>query len=385
MTVRVQETEAELIQLRAENDTLKALLAQHGIAAPQPSHSDIGDSALKPDANGLSPHAKVMLFRRLFRGRDDIYPVRWISKKGKPGYSPVCTNKWKPGICELRTIKCSACSHGQYSPVTDYTIREHLRGEITAGVYPLLADNRCYFLAIDFDDADWREDARAVLQTCLDNDLPAALEISRSGQGAHLWLFFANATLARDVRRLGAALISATCERTRQLALQSYDRLFPNQDTMPQGGFGNLIALPLQKEPRELGRSVFVDANLQQLPDQWAFLQSIKPLAQGRIEATLTKLVGDRHPLDIAYADVPQENVDAPWVRPAKPDVKLNGTMPKAVKATIAAQLFIERAGLPQPLMNRLIRIAAFQNPEFYKLQAARRSTWKTPRIISRA
>ncbi|MES2947738.1 MAG: DEAD/DEAH box helicase family protein [Pseudomonadota bacterium] len=386
MTVRVQETEAELIQLRAENDALKALLAQHGIAAPQPSNSDIGDSALQPDAKELSPIAKVKLFRRLFRGREDIYPVRWTSTTtGKSGYSPHCSNKWQPGICRLPTIKCSECSHSQYAPVTDYTIRQHLRGEITAGVYPLLVDNRCYFLAIDFDEADWREDARAVLQTCLDNDLPAALEISRSGEGAHLWLFFANATLARDVRRLGAALISATCARTRQLTLQSYDRLFPNQDTMPKGGFGNLIALPLQKEPRDLGRSIFVDANLQQLPDQWAFLENIKPLAQSRIEVALTKLVGDRHPLDIAYAEVPEENADAPWVRPAKPDVKLDGIMPKAIKATIASQLFIEKAGLPQPLMNRLIRIAAFQNPDFYKLQASLRSTWNTPRIISRA
>ena len=378
-------TEAEFIQLRAENDALKALLAKHGIAVPQPSKFNIGDAALQPTANGLSQTAKVQLFRRLFRGRDDIYPVRWINKAGKPGYSPLCTNKWKPGVCKLPVIKCSACSYSLYAPITDDIIRQHLRGEITAGVYPLLVDNRCHFLAIDFDDADWREDARAVLQTCLDNALPTALEISRSGEGAHLWLFFANATLARDARRLGAALISATCARTRQLALKSYDRLFPNQDSMPKGGFGNLIALPLQKEPRDLGRSVFVDANLQQLPDQWAFLENITPLPQNLIETVLTKLVGDRHPLDIAYAEVPQENVDAPWVRPAKPDVKLNGIMPKAVKATMAAQLFIEKAGLPQPLMNRLIRVAAFQNPEFYKLQAALRSTWNTPRIISRA
>lgn len=327
-----------------------------------------------------------MIFRRLFRGRDDIYPVRWTSNTtGKSGYSPQCANKWKPGICKLPTIKCSECNHSLYAPVTDNIIRQHLRGEITAGVYPLLVDNRCYLLAIDFDEADWREDARAVLQTCLENDLPAALEISRSGEGAHLWRFFARATPAREVRRLGAALISATCARTRQLALKSYDRLFPNQDTMPKGGFGNLIALPLQKEPRDLGRSVFVDANFQQIPDQWTFLENIKPLAQSRIETALTKLVGERHPLDIAYAEVPEENVDAPWVRPAKPDVKLNGVMPKAVKATIAAQLFIEKAGLPQSLMNRLIRIAAFPNPDFYKLQAALRSKWNTPRIISRA
>ena len=166
----MSKTEAELIQLRAENNALKALLAQHGIAAPQPSNSDIGpvgDSALQHNGNELSPDVKVKLFRRLFRGREDIYPVRWVSKTtGEPGYSPLCANKWRPSICKLPTIKCSECSNSLYAPVTDTIIRQHLRGEITAGVYPLLVDNRCYFLAIDFDEADWREDARAVHQPC---------------------------------------------------------------------------------------------------------------------------------------------------------------------------------------------------------------------------
>src|SRR5450830_470747 len=376
--------DAEIAQLRAENAALKALLAMHGIAAPPAMVA--AAPVIQRDSSQLSPEAKVKLFRRLFRGREDIYPVRWISKTTeKPGYSPVCANEWRRGICEKPRIKCSECSHSLFAPVTDYVVFRHLRGEITAGVYPLLLDNRCYFLAIDFDDADWREDAKAVLQTCIENNLPAALEISRSGEGAHLWLFFANPTPARDARRLGTALISATCARTRQLKLESYDRLFPNQDTMPKGGFGNLIALPLQKHPRDLGRSVFVDANLQPLPDQWIFLESIKPLAQAHIETILNKLVGDRHPLDIAYAEVPDENADTPWIEPAKPNIKLTGVMPKTVIATIAGQIFIEKAGLPQTLMNRLVRLAAFQNPDFYKAQAMRMSAWDKPRVIGRA
>lgn len=379
--------EAEVIRLRAENQVLKALLAAHGIALPQQAAEEaIHYDATPASASTLSPSAKVKLFRKLFHGRDDVYPVRWEGQQsGKTGYSPVCANEWRKGVCEKPRIKCSDCRHSLYVPVTDHVIEGHLRGNITAGVYPLLVDDRCNFLAIDFDDDDWREDARAVLQTCILNNLPAALEISRSGNGAHLWLFFSNPTPARDARRLGTALISATCSRTRQLKLSSYDRLFPNQDTMPKGGFGNLIALPLQKHPRELGRSVFVDSNLQPLPDQWAFLESIVPLPQARIEAALTKLVGDRHPLDIAYADVPDENADTPWLRAAKPDVKLSDTMPKAVCATIGNQLFIEKAGLPQSLMNRLIRLAAFQNPDFYKAQAMRMSTWNIARIIWRA
>jgi superfamily II DNA or RNA helicase len=379
--------EAELARLRAENDELKALLAVHRIPLPQKADQHGASGASSQDNSPpLAPDVKVELFRRLFRGREDVYPVRWESKKtGKVGYSPVCANEWAQGICEKPRIKCSECSHSQFESVTDQVIVRHLKGEITAGVYPVLADDRCHFLAIDFDDDDWREDAKAVLQTCQQNDLPAALEISRSGNGAHLWLFFADPTPARDVRRLGSALISATCARTRQLKLSSYDRLFPNQDTLPKGGFGNLIALPLEKMPRELGRSVFVDANLQPLADQWQFLKGIDPLPAERLEAALIKLVGDRHPLDIAYAEVPDENADTPWIRPAKPDIKLSGAMPKAVKATIGNQLFIEKAGLPQSLMNRLIRLAAFQNPEFYRAQAMRMSTWNIPRIIGRA
>jgi hypothetical protein len=122
---------------------------------------------------------------------------------------------------------------------------------IQVGVYPLLEDDTCHFLAIDFDEAEWREDARAFVQSCDELGVPVALEISRSGKGAHAWVFFAGRISARDARRLGTAIISHTCSRTRQLKLESYDRLFPNQDTMPKGGFGNLIALPLQKAPRE--------------------------------------------------------------------------------------------------------------------------------------
>jgi superfamily II DNA or RNA helicase len=381
----MSKVETEIAQLREENLALRALLAAHGIAIPQQTAEKAVPYVSSP-SGALSPGEKVKIFRRLFHGRDDVYPVRWESQQsGKAGYSPVCANEWRRGVCEKPRIKCGECQHSLYVPVTDHVITRHLKGEITAGVYPLLVGDRCYFLAIDLDDDDWREDARAVMQTCHLNSLPAALEISRSGNGAHLWLFFANATPARDARRLGTALISATCARTRQLKLTSYDRLFPNQDTMPKGGFGNLIALPLQKHPRELGRSVFVDVNLQPFPDQWAFLENIKPLHQDQIEGALTKLVGDRHPLDIAYAEVPDENADTPWIRVAKPDIRLSDAMPKAVCATIANQLYIEKAGVPQSLMNRLIRLAAFQNPEFYKAQAMRMSTWNIARIIGRA
>ncbi|MGB9578481.1 MAG: TOTE conflict system archaeo-eukaryotic primase domain-containing protein [Halothiobacillaceae bacterium] len=271
----------ELGALRAENSQLIALLESHGIqwrARPQPATPPIEPSRLSTDE-------KVALFRRLFRSRTDVYPVRWESKtSGKSGYAPACANEWRAGVCEKPRIKCGDCGHRLLIPLSDAVIYKHLAGEHTVGVYPLLEDDTCYFLAVDFDEADWRDDARAFIQSCEELGVPAALEISRSGNGAHAWVFFASRVAARDARRLGTAIISHTCSRTRQLKLDSYDRLFPNQDTMPKGGFGNLIALPLQKYPRENGCSVFVDADLRPYPDQWGFHSSFQPMAAHDIE-----------------------------------------------------------------------------------------------------
>jgi hypothetical protein len=163
--------------------------------------------------------------------------------------------------------------------------------------YPPLTDDTCNFLAVDFDDAEWREEAKGFAKSCRELGVPVALEVSRSGEGAHAWVFFSTSVAARDARRLGTALISFTCARTRQLKLTSYDRLFPSQDTLPKGGFGNLIALPLQKQPREQGRSVFVDDALQAFPDQWAYLASIEPMAPRDIEPTILRATGGSHPL----------------------------------------------------------------------------------------
>jgi len=266
------------------------------------------------------------------------------------------------------------------SSLTDTVIFNHLAGTHTIGVYPLLPDDSCYFLAVDFDEADWKEDALAFMQSCLDLGVPAALEISRSGNGAHLWIFFAGAISARDARRLGTALISHTCSRTRQLKLASYDRLFPNQDTMPKGGFGNLIALPLQKKPRESGYSVFVDNNFQAYPDQWTFLATIQPMPAADIEPTILRATGNTHPLDVTFID--EEDYKQPWRRTNSKNAKLVGLLPVSITITLANLLYFEKSELPQPLANRLVRLAAFQNPEFYKAQAMRFPVWDKPRVI---
>lgn len=369
-----------LIELQAENARLIALLESHGIEwrlPPEPATVD----TIEAEPSNFTPQEKVAIFRRLFRGRTDVYPIRWESKTtGKTGYAPACANEWLAGVCNKPRIKCSDCNNRALSQLTDFVIYEHLAGKRTVGVYPLLADDTCHFLAADFDEAEWKEDAQAFVQSCHELGVPVALEISRSGNGAHAWVFFSGSVSARDARRLGTAIISHTCTRTRQLKLESYDRLFPNQDTMPKGGFGNLIALPLQKKPRENGCSVFVDADLRPWRDQWGFLAAILPMPAHDIEPTILRATGNAHPLDVTFID--EEDQKEPWKRSVSVGRKLVGPMPKSLTVTLANLIYFEKAQLPQSLANRLIRLAAFQNPEFYKKQAMRFSVWDEPRVI---
>jgi superfamily II DNA or RNA helicase len=370
-----------LAALRAENARLVALLQAHGIGWRAPVGS--APPLAKPASpSRLSTTDKVALFRRLFRGRTDVYPIRWEGKTSdKSGYAPACANEWRSGVCIKPRGRCSDCHHRALMELSDSTIFEHLAGKHTIGVYPLLPNETCHFLAVDFDKADWKEDALAYRQSCQALGVPVALEISRSGNGAHAWVFFAASVSARDARRLGTALISHTCARTRQLKLESYDRLFPNQDTLPKGGFGNLIALPLQKTPRENGRSVFVDEALHPYPDQWAYLASIEPMAPHDIEPTILRATGGAHPLDVTFIE--EEDLKEPWKRTVLTTKKLPGVMPKVLKVTLSNLIYFEKAQLPQALANRLIRLAAFQNPAFYKAQAMRMSVWDKARVIA--
>jgi superfamily II DNA or RNA helicase len=369
----------QLAALQAENERLAALLDSHGIQWRQPPSPQLG--VREPESTNLSTDEKVALFRRLFRGRVDVYPVRWESKTtGKSGYAPACGNEWRPGICEKPRIKCGDCGHRLMLPVSDDVIFGHLAGKHTVGIYPLLQDDTCHLLAVDFDEAEWREDARAFAQSSAELGVPVALEISRSGQGAHAWVFFSNPVSARDARRLGTAIITHTCARTRQLRLDSYDRLFPNQDTMPKGGFGNLIVLPLQKAPRENGYSVFVDIELRPYADQWAYLATLERMAPHDIEPTILRATGGAHPLDVTFID--DEDLSTPWKRAPTLGKRLTGKTPTALTLTVANMIYFDKAQLPQALANRLIRLAAFQNPEFYRAQAMRMSVWDKPRVI---
>ena len=217
--------------------------------------------------------SEIALFRSLFRGREDVYAVRWESRKGKSGYSPACANEWHPLLCKK---PCSKCNNNKYVPFSDKAVIGHLMGAHTIGVYPLLQDETCWFLAVDFDKTGWQEDTCAFLQACRDSDVTAACERSRSGQGGHVWIFFEEAVSATLARKLGSVLLTRAMDKRHQMGLDSYDRLFPNQDTMPKGGFGNLIALPLQGIPSKACNSIFLKEDFTPYENQWQFLSSLK-------------------------------------------------------------------------------------------------------------
>ena len=346
---------------------------------------------------GVNQHspaeAKIALFRSLFHGREDVYPRRFESRKtGRAGYSPVCGNEWVPGICEKPRIKCSECSRQRFLPVTDDVIRWHLQGhddhsrDFVMGAYPLLLDETCFFLAADFDKATWQDDVAAFLETCRQMNLPAALERSRSGRGGHIWFFFKEAVPATLARKLGAHILTETMERRPDIGLDSYDRFFPNQDTLPPGGFGNLIALPLQKRPRESGNGVFLDDRMTPYLDQWEFLSSVHKINRGEVEDVVRLAEAKGKVIGVRLVPEADEEEAAPWMAPPsrrRKDTLIAGPLPKTLELTFANQIYIAKKVLPPALRNRLIRLAAFQNPEFYKAQAMRLSTYDKPRIIA--
>jgi superfamily II DNA or RNA helicase len=334
----------------------------------------------------FSPNEKLSIFMSLFRGREDVFPKRWENKKtGKAGYSPACQNEWVRGICKKPQMKCSECPNQAFIPVTEQVIRNHLsQPNCIMGVYPMLKDETCWFLAVDFDKEHWKRDARAFLETCRLRTVPASLERSRSGNGGHVWIFFSEPIAASVARRMGATLLTETMERCPEIGFESYDRFFPNQDTMPSGGFGNLIALPLQKEPRDSGNSLFLDERFEPYVDQWTYLSSIQKMTPVKVMAIAEEaaskgcILGVRMPLE--------EDEEKPWeMKPSrrKPELPIDQKLPETIKIVLSNQLFVDKKDIPPALKNRLIRLAAFQNPDFYMAQRMRLSTFGKPRIIA--
>jgi superfamily II DNA or RNA helicase len=386
--LKPQEDYARLVE---ENARLKDLLRRHGIdsATPPenpPARAEVATSSVTQITHRSPEENKVALFRGFFKGRDDVYALRWEAR-GKTGYSPACIRNWR---AILKTVAADRKRVDRESrrllPLTDEAIREHLLGKQTIGLYPLLTDETCWFLAVDFDKKSWQEDSAAFLRTCNLYGVPAALERSRSGNGGHVWIFFSRPVAAAAARRMGCAFLTQSMDVRHSIGLDSYDRLFPNQDTMPRGGFGNLIALPLQGVPRKNGNSVFVDSSFNPLPDQWTFLSSVQRMEPETVDLVVKDATRAGQIIGIPMSIPDDEFDEEPWrMPPSKRHVEkpILDPLPERVQVVRSNLVYVEKKGLPPAMLNRIVRLAAFQNPEFYKAQAMRLSTFDKPRVIS--
>ena len=335
------------------------------------------------------PDEKIALFMSLFEGRPDVYALRRHSRRfDNAYYMPACRNEYAPGVCAKPKQKCGTCKNRDFMAFDAEAVRAHLtnqdeNGNGIVGVYPLLADETCRFLAMDFDGDGWMKDVAALRAVCEANAIPCAVERSRSGRGAHAWFFFERPIPAAQARRLGSLLITHAMARRHEIRFASYDRMFPNQDTMPKGGFGNLIALPLQGAARKKGNSVFVDADFEPYPDPWAYLSGLERLSPERV-ASLLKMLdteGELGPMEV----VPEDEAEAPWLAWRPPPHLSRDDFPETLRCVEGSMLFVQKRGLSQRAMNRIRRLAAFPNPGFHAKQRMRMSTYGIPRIICAA
>jgi len=336
--------------------------------------------------NGSSPGEKIDLFLSLFAGRDDVFAKRWENaRKGAAGYVPACNNEWNY-VCPKTggvKMKCGDCPKQNFIRLSADAIEKHLKGQLTIGVYPMFPDETCRFLAFDFDGKDYSQDAlrrdvSAIREICAEKRISMAVERSRSGKGIHFWIFFSENIPVGAARKFGSGLITHAMNKHHELAFETYDRLIPGQDTMPEGGFGNLIALPLQKVPREHGNSVFIDENFAAYADQWNYLYNIRKYNSDEIERFIREL----SPTGELGALRRDEEDEKPWEnKKTAPEITWLD-FSETVNIIRSNMLYIRKEGFSNPALNALKRLAAFRNPEFYKAQAMRLSTHKKPRII---
>ena len=375
--------------LHKENEVLRSLLKSHGIEYETRMKEDMNKpiySLVSVPTITLSIDERIRLFQSLFKGREDVFARRWFSKTtGKSGYQPVCINEWKQGICDKKKYRCAICPNRNFAPLTTQDMYRHLEGKDeyccdVVGLYAIMQDNNCAFLCADFDDKNckygYKEDVLAFVGVCREWLIPYAIERSRSGNGAHVWIFFEAPLPASKARRLGNAILTEAMTRNGQMSFNSYDRFFPNQDYLPEGGFGNLVALPLQGQARRKENSVFVDNDFLVYKDQWAFLYNLKKIQ----ESTIDQLLRLHYQEELGKLSMSSEN--KPWVTPLPQNITQEDFHAK-VEIIKADKLYIPLKAVSAKVLNHLKRIAAFNNPEFYSKQALRLSTYAIPRIIS--
>lgn len=375
--------------LHKENEVLRSLLKIHGVEYETRMKEDMNKpiySLVSVPTITLSIDERIRLFQSLFKGREDVFARRWFSKTtGKSGYQPVCINEWKQGICDKKKYRCVICPNRNFAPLTTQDMYRHLEGKDeyccdVVGLYAIMQDNNCAFLCADFDDKNckygYKEDVLAYVGVCREWLIPYAIERSRSGNGAHVWIFFEAPLPASKARRLGNAILTEAMTRNGQMSFNSYDRFFPNQDYLPEGGFGNLVALPLQGQARRKENSVFVDNDFLVYKDQWAFLYNLKKIQ----ESTIDQLLRLHSQEELGKLSMSSEN--KPWVTPLPQNITQEDFHAK-VEIIKADKLYIPLKAVSAKVLNHLKRIAAFKNPEFYSKQALRLSTYAIPRIIS--
>lgn len=394
---QIAELKAKNLELLAENERLRKALGlppkRHSSSSAPPTSNIIEyNNPETPPISSVnkysSPEEKIELFQSLFRGREDVHAKRCYSKKyGSSYYIPVCKNEWVRGICDRSRVKCKDCPNRDLLPLTKEIIYNHLRnneenGAGIVGIYPLLPDETCLFLAVDFDEKKWKEDISVFRSVCNTYNIPVAIERSRSGNGAHAWIFFEEPVPAISLRRLGNVLLTKSMSIRHEIHFTSYDRMFPNQDFMPKGGFGNLIALPLQGGARKNGNSEFIDENFLSYPDQWAYLASVRKMNWDEIETLLISLCEGNGLGELGNIENDEETLFKPWeIR--KPETSLEKKdFPEVLTIVEANRLYVSKDGVSSHALNRIKRLAAFQNPLFYKTQKMRMSTYGIPRII---
>lgn len=361
---KIKEKEIAISSIRNELNELKAML--NGL-----------DS--KEEISSLSREEKVKIFMSYFKGRDDVYPYLSINKDNPniKYYIPACLNEWKEGVCNKKMgKKCKNCQYRENIPLSKEVICKHMYENKPIGIYPLLTDDTCYFLALDFDnknsDNDIKEEVLAFLNICDEYKIPTVLERSRSGNGIHIWIFFSTNIKAIIARKLGSLLLSKTMEIS-NLPISSFDRMFPNQDTLPKGGYGNLIALPFQNEPSKYGNTIFIDRNFMKVRNQLEYLKSIHKLTESEVLDTIEKLSNET--IDIGHEIV---NMNKEVLTKTKNKINY----PKSIKVILNDMVYIDKAGLDSIVKNSFRRLATFANPEFYKKQSLRMSVYNVPMVI---
>ena len=328
-----------------------------------------------------TPDQKIELFKFLFIGRETIYAKRFYNiNSGKSGYVPACANEWVQGVCNKKQYKCVDCPNKSFIAVNNRVIFNHLKGDDeycrdVIGTYVMLPDESTRFLAIDFDEESWQNDVTAVRGICNQYDISVAVERSRSGDGAHAWFFFEEPIAAITARKLGSAILTKAMDERHEIKFRSYDRMFPNQDTMPKGGLGNLIALPLQGKARKEHNTEFVNEEFVSYPDQWEYLHQIKKLSSADVDHYLSVLHIQNELGELAAEE------EKPWEKRSESPIT-SFDFPDTIKAVEANLLYIDKSGISQKALNKIKRLAAFRNPDFYKSQAMRLPVYNKPRVI---